>query len=332
MYSKLYNVVEQKGEWLEIADNGAKFLADNGTDPHGNWYFSLNAEGKPLVQPYNIFSDCFASMAYAQYAKASERDWALQLALTTFENIQRRKNNPKGQYNKAFPGTRPFSGLALPMIETNLCLEIAEVESVPELDIKVNDNLELIMEKFIHKEKLIALENVSEIPGADDSFEGRLVIPGHGIECMWFIMEAAKKRNNTDMIEKACDVVLNTLEFGWDKEYGGIFYFMDIKGKPPDQLSWDQKLWWVHLETLYALALGYFLTGKKELADWYRKVHEYSWQHFSDPEFGEWFGYLNRRGERLLDIKGGKWKGCFHVPRALMLCADVFDEIGKKKN
>ena len=61
-------------------------------------------------------------------------------------------------------------------------------------------------------------------------------------------------------------------------------------------------------------------------------MHEYSWQHFSDPEYGEWFGYLTRRGERLLDIKGGKWKGCFHVPRALMLCADVFDEIEKKKD
>ena len=330
MYSKLYNAKEQKGEWLDIADNGARFLADHGTDPHGNWYFSLNKEGNPLVQPYNIFSDCFASMAFAQYAKASQRDWAFQLALTTFDNIQRRKNNPKGQYNKAVPGARPFNGLALPMIETNLCLEIAEVESVPELDTSVNENLELIMERFIHKEKMITLENISDSPGADDSFEGRLLIPGHGIECMWFIMEAAKKNNNTAMIEKACDVVLNTLEFAWDKEFGGIYYFLDIKGKPPDQLSWDQKLWWVHLETLYALALGYSLTGRGELSEWYRKVHGYSWQHFSDPEYGEWFGYLTRRGERLLDIKGGKWKGCFHVPRALMLCADIFDEIEKK--
>lgn len=33
---------------------------------------------------------------------------------------------------------------------------------------------------------------------------------------------------------------------------------------------------------------------------------------------GEWYGYLNRQGEVLLHLKGGKWKGCFHVPRALM--------------
>jgi N-acylglucosamine 2-epimerase len=46
-------------------------------------------------------------------------------------------------------------------------------------------------------------------------------------------------------------------------------------------------------------------------------VHDYTWQHFKDKAYGEWFGYLNRQGEVLLDLKGGKWKGCFHVPRAL---------------
>ena len=42
---------------------------------------------------------------------------------------------------------------------------------------------------------------------------------------------------------------------------------------------------------------------------------------------GEWFGYLTRRGERLLDLKGGKWKGCFHVPRALYLCWRQFEAV-----
>jgi len=37
---------------------------------------------------------------------------------------------------------------------------------------------------------------------------------------------------------------LKTLDFGWDKEYEGILYFMDSKGAPPQQLEWDQKLWW----------------------------------------------------------------------------------------
>ena len=58
---------------------------------------------------------------------------------------------------------------------------------------------------------------------------------------------------------------------------------------------------------------GYQLTGSKECLEWFGKLHEYTWAHFKDTEHLEWFGYLNRRGEVLLPLKGGKWKGCFHV-------------------
>ncbi len=68
---------------------------------------------------------------------------------------------------------------------------------------------------------------------------------------------------------------------------------------------------------MLALVKGYKYTGDERICQWFEKVHDYSWKHFKDPEHGEWFGYLNRRGEVSLPLKGGKWKGCFHVPRAL---------------
>jgi N-acylglucosamine 2-epimerase len=43
-------------------------------------------------------------------------------------------------------------------------------------------------------------------------------------------------------------------------------------GKPPQQLEWDQKLWWVHGESLVALALAYQMTKKDIYAEWYKKV------------------------------------------------------------
>jgi N-acylglucosamine 2-epimerase len=66
--------------------------------------------------------------------------------------------------------------------------------------------------------------------------------------------------------------------------------------------------------------MGFNLTGRSECLEWFGQVHNYTWNHFTDSEYGEWFGYLNCRGELLLNLKGGKWKGCFHVPRALYLC------------
>jgi len=69
-FAMLYNRVEKKQEWLDFAIHGAEFLRKNGRYPQGDWYFSLNQEGTPLTEPYNIFSDCFASMAFGQLFQA----------------------------------------------------------------------------------------------------------------------------------------------------------------------------------------------------------------------------------------------------------------------
>jgi N-acylglucosamine 2-epimerase len=170
-------------------------------------------------------------------------------------------------------------------------------------------------------------ENVSLDGTHVDCFEGRLLNPGHGIEAMWFMMDIAQRLGDHNLIERAVDVVLSILEYAWDAKYGGIYYFVDGEGNPPLQLEWDQKLWWVHLESLVALVMGYALTGRKECWSWYERVHDYAWPRFSDPAHGEWYGYLNRRGEVFLPLKGGKWKGCFHVPRALFLCWKQFEAL-----
>ena len=78
---------------------------------------------------------------------------------------------------------------------------------------------------------------------------------------------------------------------------------------------------------LISLLKGYQLTGDKQCLDWFEKLHEYTWSHFKDEEYPEWYGYLNRRGEVLLPLKGGKWKGCFHVPRGLYQCWKILEDL-----
>lgn len=323
-FSLLYNRLEPKEEWLKIADNGANFLSQYGRDDEGNWYFALNRQGKPLVQPYNIFSDCFAAMAFSQYALASGKSSAKEIALQAYHNVLRRKDNPKGKYSKSYPGTRPLKNLAVPMILANLSLEMDWLLQSDELENILNQTVTEVMEDFLDSANGLIYENVTVDGSHLDCFDGRLINPGHGIEAMWFLMDIATRRDDLSLINRAIDAVISTLNFAWDKEYGGIYYFMDVEGHPPQQLEWNQKLWWVHLETLVALSMGYRLTKREECWSWYKKVHEYTWQHFADPEYGEWFGYLDRRGEVLLNLKGGKWKGCFHVPRALYLCWQQF--------
>ncbi len=327
MFSILYTRLEKNPQWLEIAKHGFEFLLAHGTDSQGNWYFALTREGAPLVQPYNIFSDCFAAMAFSQYALASGNTTAQEIALRTYRNILRRKDNPKGKYSKIVPGVRPVKSYALPMILMNLIQELSWLLDPAEYATTRDALIHEISGFFIDAETGLVHEHVAPDGSHPDTFEGRSINPGHGIEGMWFLMDLARTTGDDALISRSLDTVLRTLDRAWDQEYGGIFYLLDAQGKPPLSMEWDQKLWWVHVETLIALLLGYRLTRRPECLTWFERVHDYTWNRFPDPEFGEWWGYLDRRGDVLIPMKGGKWKGCYHIPRALLLCANLLGEL-----
>ena len=332
LFSMLYNNVEKRQEWLDCAIQGAEFLKKYGHDGNLNWFFSLTREGKPIIEPYNIFSYTFAAMAFGQLSKATGSGEYADIAKKTFDIVLSKRENPKGRWSKAHPGTRDLKSFSLPMILCNLSLEIEHLIDKTFLEQTMEECIREVMEVFRRPELgNIIVENVIADGSLSNTFEGRQVTPGHGIEAMWFIMDLGVRLHRPELIRKAVETTLQLLEFGWDKQYGGIFYFMDCKGFPPQQLEWDQKLWWVHIEALISLIKGYRLTGSKECLRWFEKVHDYTWSHFKDPEYPEWWGYLNRQGEVLLDLKGGKWKGCFHVPRGLYQVWQTMKNINKNK-
>lgn len=319
MFATLYKKVAPKKDWKDIALTGASFLEKYGRNAKGDWYFSLDRQGRPLVQAYNIFSDCFAAMAFSAIHELTGKEKHALIAKTTFERIWQRQDHPKGIYEKAFPGTRPMRNFALPMILCNLSMEMAPLLGTEKVRTITDTVVHSVMEDFYQKETGLILENIGMDGQFVDSFEGRLLNPGHAIEAMWFVMNIALQNRDEALFNEAETRMYHQLEMGWDSKYGGIFYFMDSKGHPPQQLEHDQKLWWVHLETLVALAKTYAHTKNPKAREWFLKVHDYTWDRFRDTEYGgEWFGYLNRQGEVHLPLKGGKWKGCFHVPRALL--------------
>ena len=192
----------------------------------------------------------------------------------------------------------------------------------------IEECLNEVLGVFYKDEVGMMVENVSSVDGSlIDCFEGRLINPGHNLEALWFLMDLGVRLDDRALVERCVKISHNVIEYGWDKEYGGIYYFMDRKGHPQQQLEWDQKLWWVHIESAIAMLKGYQLTGDMTSLEWFRRLDSYMWEHFKDKEYPEWYGYLNRRGEVLLPLKGGKWKGCFHVPRGLYQISSIADRI-----
>lgn len=322
-FAKLYNELDPKQEWLDVAIHGARFLETYGRDDKGSWYFSVTQKGEPLVAPYNIFADCFACMAFGQLYKATGKKLYSDIALQTFHNILSRQATPKGKYEKSISESRSLQNFALPMILCNLTLEIESLLDANLVDNTIAHCVSEIMEQFYQKELGLVLENINSDGSLSDTMDGRLINPGHAIEAMWFLMDIGMRNKDQALIHQAKDISLQMLDFGWDQKSGGIFYFLDRNGFPLQQLEWDQKLWWVHMEALIATLKGYQLTQDEKCLQWFIKIHDYSWEHFNDSNHGEWFGYLKRDGTPLNTMKGGKWKGCFHVPRGLLYCMNI---------
>ncbi len=331
MFAKLYNEVEHKQEWLDCAVQGAEFLKKYGHDGQLNWYFALDREGQPLVEPYNIFSYTFAVIAFGQLAIATGNKEYEEIARKTFDIVLSRVDNPKARWNKAAPGSRSLKTFDLPMILCNVALEIEPLLEPDFLRQTIDTCLHEVLDVFYRPELGLVVEALGKDGELVDSFDGRKLNPGHAIESTWFIMDLGKRLNRPDLIEKAVEISLAEVEYGWDEQYGGIFYFMDRLGKPRHELEFDQKLWWVHIETLISMLKGYQLTGNPKCLEWFERVHDYTWKHFADPDYPEWYGYLNRRGEVLLPLKGGKWKGCFHVPRGLFNCWKMLEELSNRE-
>ena len=332
MLSTLYNKVEKRQEWLDAAIQGAEFLKKYGHDGNLNWYFALDREGNPLVEPYNIFSYTFAVIAFGQLSIATGNQEYAEIAKKTFDIVLSKQENPKGKWCKASPGARALKSFALPMILCNVALEIESLLDKDFLDKTIETCVHEVMDVFYRPELGLIVEHLGTNNEMVDCMDGRLLNPGHAIEAMWFIMDLGKRLGDDALIQKAVKIALAEVEYGWDKEYEGIFYFMDRLNRPMQQLEWDQKLWWVHIETLITMIKGYELTGNEQCLEWFQRIHDYVWSHFMDPEYPEWYGYLNRRGEVLLTLKGGKWKGCFHVPRGLMQVYQSLERIAAKQS
>jgi len=324
MFCELHQKVERKAEWLDIAKAGYDFLTSHGKDQLGRYYFSLARDGTPATAPYSVYSDCFAAMGSAALYRATGNAGAKNEALKACAQYQSRRDNPKGEWEKGMSGRGQYVSISYYMMQVVMGTTLTECLEDESFLPDVRDAFMVVLDRFWNEEMGVFFENVPAAGGFDlDSMTGRHNNPGHAIETMWFLLDAAERIGCADSIPRIREMLLATLKRGWDPLHGGIFYFMDACNRPHLELQWDMKLWWVHNEALIATLMAFAKTGDRQFADWFERIHDWTWSHFPDPEYGEWFGYLNRQGEPTHQLKGGKWKTFFHLPRALSMCSEL---------
>jgi N-acylglucosamine 2-epimerase len=331
MFSHLYNRHEARPDWLDIAEHGEAFQLKHAFRDDGKMFFRLTRDGKPMSNVLSIYNECFAAIALAELSKAAKNSDYWRRAQDLYARITPRLGVPDNTSMLGYPINAEFHLHVHDMIR----ITVAWVFDQLYPDARWKADLALSVQSLVGRhwkpDLNVLLENVSpEGEPMLDIYEGRMVHPGHAIESAWMLMDIAWRDGNDALMDTAIQIMLGSLEHGWDKEYGGIRYITNLDWSPCHPLEADMKLWWPHCEALYALLLAWAYTGREDIGRWYEKVHQYSFERYADPEHGEWYGYLNRDGSRVWTAKANGWKGCFHLPRVLFRCHQLLQGIAPK--
>lgn len=326
LLSTLYNTVEPRQEWLDGAKIGIEFLEQYCFDTDGRMFFHVTRDGKPIRKRRYFYSETFAVIGMAAYAKVSGDERIAQRAREIFGQCLDYASTP-GLLAPKFTDTRPVKAIGVPMIMINTAQQLRDTIGDPRCDAYILKWISEIEKDFIKDDLKCVMEQVATDGSIVDHFDGRMLTPGHAIEAAWFILNEAKYRNNDPhLIQIGCKIIDYMWERGWDKEYGGIYYFRDVYDKPVQEYYQDMKFWWPHNEFIIATLLAYTMTKNAKYAEWHKKVHDYAYSHFHDKLNGEWFGYLHRTGTVAQTAKGNLFKGPFHLPRQEWYCWRLLEE------
>ena len=324
VFARAYNAIEKNPEYLAAAEKIYSFFPKC-TDADGRMYFTVTEDGRGLQKRRYYFSETFAAIGAAELYKATGREEVLATAEKYFDVAYEcftgiRKNPPKIN-----PENSRMKALSPVMIMLSTASVMRSTGRNTEKYAKIAKSCadEIILGGFLTEYGL--LESVSDKGEFCNIPTGRVINPGHSLECAWFLIEEGKISGNDTYIEKAYEIIDKTVKIGFDKKNGGIIAFTDALGYPPLALEWDMKLWWPQCEAMIAFRMASELSGKEEYKKLYEELLSYTEKYFVDGEFGEWYGYLHYDNTPSTTLKGNIFKGPFHIPRFYMIMA-MMDE------
>ncbi len=331
IFSRLYTHVEQRDAWLDVARGIYDFVSEHGRNESGEWNYWLTADGDVVEGPTSIYSDGFAIMGMTEFARATGEQEPIDIALETYERARERLAEPGSYLTAPYEVPEGTKAHGVSMIFSSVFYELGKFLDDEEIMDAGYDHAEQVMDHFRRPEKMCLLEYTSLDGSVVDIPEGRVVVPGHAIESMWFQMHIFEHRNEPERIAQAVECVRWHTETAWDPEWGGLVLAFDSEwgGEP----AWEhamRKFWWVHTETLYALLLSWYHSRQQWCLDWHDRVFDWTFEHFPVPEHGEWTMRLTREGKRpesLLSLIPLPIKDPFHTPRALMLCVELLERV-----
>lgn len=326
-FSAMYNRIEKKQEYLDMADGLFGYLSKIGRNPDRTWNYLYDESGKMLEGDISIYVDGFVLAGMTEYYIATGNEEAKAIALEIYEETYKRIHTP-GSFRVApyvIPEGMKTHGvnMVFSFFYTNLARATGR-EDIREAGHKLAME---VLDSFYVEEKDAVLEFVNLDGSFSDTPEGRTCVPGHVIECMWFLINIFEEAGETEHIAKCCRLIRRHIELALDEEQGGLRLALDIDGKEP--VFWGKptyKPWWVQIETLVATAYAYKHTKDK----WFQKMHEriceFAFSNYPNG-YGDWYNWLDWEGKPA-ETAALPVKDPFHLPRGLIYLIHLFKSDG----
>lgn len=326
-FSALYNHIEARQEWLDVARHIFGFAKRYGRDKDGRWVFVVDEQGSVLQGATSIYADGFAIYGLTELARVTGDQEVIALALETYENVQRRLAHPGSYETAPYPLPEGVKAHGVSMIFSLVFHELGRLLNDEAILSAGLQQAEEVMTAFLRPDQGLLYEYVTLHNTLIDSPQGRAIVPGHAIESMWFMIHIYRYWENKSRIDEAMATIKRHIEYGWDEQYEGILLSRDAAGGDPWWPFADSKLWWPHTEALYALLLAYENSGDDWALEWFEKVHNYAFGHYPVPGYGEWTQKLDRQGKQFTQTVALPVKDPFHLPRSLIYCTAVLERL-----
>ena len=338
-------------QWEQLAIGTARFLQEHTLLPGPVVAYRTSAEGEPLASgtegelAVSVFADLFAALGLAGAARVpnATADESSRWLETSHALLAHAKDRIRSRTapSEPYPVRRGFTDAAGFMLLLNVAAELHRTSGSAESA----ETAGWALGRLLGSEDDGGMwrsdswwEYRPDDDGDRDTLLARHRTPGHLLEMTWMVLDAAEAvpALRPRVPSWLPDLAVRALELGWDKEFGGIFRYVDAGGGRPKgrefgddryetlvTRTWDTKLWWVHVEALYAARLLAERFNRDDLKAWGDRLLDYTLRTFPSPDGGEWIQIRDRRGTPLDEVVALPVKDPFHIARALLLITEL---------
>lgn len=335
-FSVLYNQIEPRAEWLEIAQVGRDYMNTAFGAGGGRFNQELDRKGTVITGTTSIFTDHFAVKGLYEYIRAAsktEDEQEILYAKTLSDRLFRHVEETEILRNEGI--SDGWQKHAVNFMNLIVALESRTLfGNIYEKIIKtcVHRSLyEFASDQYEAPFETIRKDGIPCLEGA-----GRIIDAGHTMESLWFCMRAGMEFGEESWTRRAGHIMDWVISRCYDHIYGGFVQHVDIDRPCPENeflitdyqgipVGWEDKIWWVQAEALFALLMSGILNENERHFNYFKELYDYIDQYFCDKVYGEWYSVLNRDGSVLCDKKGFALKGAYHIPRCLIQMVTLLD-------